>query len=37
MKLSSGEVDNITNTLNRAIIDLELQPKKVWGEIVENR
>lgn len=35
--LSDEEVKKIENILNKAIIDLDLKPEKVWWEIVENR
>jgi len=35
--LSKEEADKITFVLNRAIDKLDLRPKKIWWEIVENR
>ncbi len=35
--LDDSEVEKIENILNKAIIDLNLEPENVWGEMVENR
>ncbi len=35
--LSDEEVNFIENILNKAIKNLNLKPKKVWGKIIENR
>ena len=35
--LTVNEIDKITLVLNKAIVDLDLQPIQVWWEIVENR
>lgn len=37
LDFNKQEIDLITNVLNKAIIELNLKPKKVWWEIVENR
>ena len=37
MKLTEEEIEHIENVLNKAILELQLQPKKTWWEILENR
>ena len=37
LDLTKQEILNITNILNKAIIDLKLEPKQIWWELIEDR